>query len=237
MSGHSKWSTIKRQKEINDNAKGKIFTKLGLAISVAVKTGGSADPEMNPRLRMAIDAARASNMPKENIERAVNKAKEKGNLEEVAYEGFGPGGVGIIVEAATDNRNRTAQEIKNIFEKGGGSMAGPGAVSFGFKQCGLILVEKSGNTDEQTLLLIDSGAEEVEESDDGFELYTSVDNLSHVKTFLTTNGQKILSLELIKKANSPMQISDASVTEKIINLLSTLEDHNDVQKVFTNALV
>lgn len=237
MSGHSKWSTIKRQKEINDNAKGKIFTKLGLAISVAVKTGGSADPEMNPKLRMAIDAARASNMPKDNIERAVNKAKEKGDLEEITYEGFGPNGVGIIVEAATDNRNRTAQEIKNIFEKGGGSMAGPGAVSFGFKQCGYILVEKSGNSEEQTLLLIDSGADDVEESDDSFELYTSIDNLNQVRDFLQSHNQKIISFELVKRANTPMQISDPAVSEKIVNLLNNLEDHNDVQKVFTNALV
>lgn len=237
MSGHSKWSTIRRQKEINDQARGKVFTKLGLAISVAVKTGGSADPETNSRLRSAIEAARAANMPKENIERAINRAKEKGDLEEVSYEGFGPGGVGVIVEAATDNRNRTAQEIKNIFEKWGGHMAGPGAVSFDFKQCGLFVVEKCGNSEEQTLLLIDSGADDIQEVGDSFEVYVSVGNMSQVKNFLEQNNQKIISSEIIKKANNPIKISNESISQKIVQLLDALEDHNDVQKVFTNALV
>ncbi|MCS7092219.1 MAG: YebC/PmpR family DNA-binding transcriptional regulator [Patescibacteria group bacterium] len=237
MSGHSKWSTIRRQKEINDQARGKIFTKLALAISVAVKTGGGADPESNPKLRSAIETARASNMPKENIERAINKAKEKGNLEEVSYEGFGPAGVGIIVEAATDNRNRTYQEIRNIFEKGGGSLAGPGAVSFDFKQFAFMLIEKFGNSDEQTLLLIDSGADDVQETNDGFEIYVSLDKLNQVKDFLAKNNQKIISFEIIKKANNPIPVQDESTSQKIIQLLNALEDHDEVQKVFTNALV
>lgn len=237
MSGHSKWSTIRRQKEINDQARGKVFTKLGLAISVAVKTGGSADPETNSRLRSAIEAARAANMPKENIERAINRAKEKGDLEEVSYEGFGPGGVGIIVEATTDNRNRTAQEIKNIFEKWGGHMAGPGAVSFDFRQCGLFIVEKCSNSEEQALLLIDSGANDIQEVGDSFELYFSVEDMNQVKSFLEQNNQKIISSEIIKKANNPIKITDESISQKIVQLLDALEDHSDVQNVFTNALV
>ncbi|MCX7928301.1 MAG: YebC/PmpR family DNA-binding transcriptional regulator [Patescibacteria group bacterium] len=237
MSGHSKWSTIKRQKEINDQVKGKIFTKLSLAISVAVKTGGGEDPETNPKLRAAIEAARSANMPKENIEKAINKAKEKGNLEEVIYEGFGPSGIGVLVEVATDNKNRTFQEIRNIFEKNEGNMATPGAVSYDFKQFGIIVVAKSENPDEQVLLLIDSGADDIQDVGHGFELLVLFENINLVRNFLSQNNQKIISIDIVRKANNPIKILDLKVCDKIKQLLNALEEHDDVQKVFTNALI
>jgi YebC/PmpR family DNA-binding regulatory protein len=236
MSGHSKWSTIKRQKEVNDQAKGKVFTKLGQAISIAVKTGGGADPDANAKLRVAVDAARAANMPKDNIERAINKAKGGDVLDEVTYEGFGHGGVGIIIEAATDNRNRTSQEIKNILEKGGGNLGGPGSVLFGFEPKGLIVVkrQKSVSGDDQMLALIDSGAEDVEETDDAFEVYTCVEMLSTIREQLAAIGQTIESVELIKRPTTKIPVTDSHEAERLMHLLTTLEDHNDVQKVFTN---
>src|SRR3989344_6041026 len=149
MSGHSKWATIHRSKEVKDAKRGNLFAKMGRAISIAVKAGGGPDPSANFKLRVAIEKARAADMPKENIERAIAKASEGGALEEVTYEGFGPGGIGVIVEAATDNKNRTAQEIKNAFERGGGNLAGPGSVSFNFEQKGFLLVKKTDKPDEQ----------------------------------------------------------------------------------------
>ncbi len=153
MSGHSHYATIKRQKGMKDAAKGKVFSKMGRAITIAVKSGGGiSDPNANYKLRMAVDAARAVNMPKENIERAISKAAgHSQSLDEIIYEGFGPGGVGIIVEAATDNRNRTAQEIKNIFERGGGNLGGPGSVAFNFDPKGLIVVKKGEASEPQML--------------------------------------------------------------------------------------
>src|SRR3990170_358602 len=153
MSGHSKWSTIKRKKATTDMVRGKLFSKISKTIATAVKGGGSNNPETNSKLRVAIEEARAANMPKANVERALKKGGE-GNVSEFTYEGFGPGGISVIVEGATDNRNRTGQEIKGIFERGGGSLAGPGAVSFNFKQKGLILVEKGADPQSQMLSMI-----------------------------------------------------------------------------------
>src|SRR3989337_105283 len=170
MSGHSHYATIKRQKETKDAQKGKLFSKLSKEIAIAVREGGGTDSLANYKLRMAMDRARASNMPKENVDRIISKAKESGEkLESFSYEGFGPGGVSVIVEVASDNRNRTGQELKNLFERAGGSLTGPGSVSFNFEHKGLILLEKEANTEKQFFKLIDAGVEEIEETRDGIE--------------------------------------------------------------------
>ena len=235
MSGHSHYATIKRQKESKDAARGKTFSKLARAIQIAVKTGAGPDPDSNPKLRMAIEAARSANMPKDNVERAISKgAGTGGALEEVSYEGYAPGGVAVIVEVATDNRNRTGQEIKNIFERGGGSLAGPGAVSFNFEPKGLIVVEKGPNVSEQMLSLIDSGAEDVEETEDGVEVYVSPEKLSKVRDDFQNKGFIVNSFELTRKPKRMLLINDPSQAKKILGFLATLEEHDDVQKVYVN---
>jgi len=235
MSGHSHYATIKRQKGLKDAVKGKVFSKLGRAISIAVKTGGGPDPNANYKLRMAVDAARAENMPKDNIERAITKAAgEAGNLEEITYEGFGPGGVGVLVEAATDNRNRSAQEIKNIFDRAGGNMAGPGSVSFNFDPKGLVVVKKSANPDEQMLALIDLGVEDIQETDEGLEIYVASEKVAETRDLLISKGYEVLHMELTKKPKNHITISDASQAGKVMKLLDNLEEYEDVQKVYAN---
>ena len=234
MSGHSKWSTIKRQKEANDMARGKVFGKLSRAISIAVKTGGGENPDTNYKLRIAIDAARAANMPKDNIERAITKGGGPENLEEVVYEGYGLGGIAVMVEAATDNRNRTAQEIKNIFERVGGSLAGPGAVSHIFEPKGLLVVDKVSDSEGQLLELIDLGAEDVEETEDGVEVYTNPKSLAQVKAKVEEKGYKITSSGLIQLPKNLQKVGDEAAS-KTLKFLESLEEHDDVQNVFSNA--
>lgn len=235
MSGHSHYATIKRQKGLKDAVKGKVFSKLGRAISIAVKTGGGTDPNANYKLRMAVDAARAENMPKDNIERAITKAGgEAANIEEITYEGFGPGGVNVIVEAATDNRNRSAQEIKNLFEKGGGNLGGPGSVAFNFDPRGLLVIKKSDNAEEQMLSLIDLGVEDVSETDDGIEIYVSPEKLAETRNKLTESGSEVITMELTKKPKNLLTITDAALAGRILKLLDGLEEYEDVQKVYAN---
>lgn len=235
MSGHSHYATIKHQKGLKDAQKGKLFSKFARAITIAAKTGGGGDPSSNYKLRMAIDTARASNMPKDNIERAISKAASGGeSLEEVVYEGFGPDGIAVIVEAATDNRNRTAQEIKNIFERGGGNLGGPGSVAFNFDQKGLIVVAKSGDADEQTLSLIDAGADDVEETDEGIEVYVVPDKLSEKSKAIESLGYQIISSELIMKPKMYVEVSDAAKAQKLLSFIDKFDESEDVQKVFSN---
>lgn len=234
MSGHSKWSTIKRKKEVTDVARGKLFSKLSRAISVAVKTGGGEDPASNHKLRVAVEAARAANMPKVNVERAINKGGGGESLEEVTYEGFGPGGINVIVEVATDNRNRSGQDIKAIFDRGGGRLAGPGAVSFNFESKGLLVVAKDKNVEDQILSLIDLGVEDVEETDDGIEVYVNQKDLSIVRKKIGKNNFKVVSTELVQKPKSLQVVDDKQKVDKIISFLEKLEDLDDVQKVFAN---
>lgn len=236
MSGHSHYATIKRQKGLKDAVKGKVFSKMSRAISLAVKAGGGVtDPDANYKLRMAVDAARAANMPKENIDRAISRAGGDGtSLEEITYEGFAPGGVGVIVEAATDNRNRTSQEIKNILEKGGGSMAGPGSVSFNFESKGLILVKKGESPDEQILSLIDLGADDVEETSDSIEVYVNPDKLTDVKNKIQEMSYQVISVELTKRPKNLLTIESQGDAQRIIKLLDNLEESEDVQKVYAN---
>lgn len=237
MSGHSKWSTIKRQKGANDAKRGQAFTKLANAISMAVRQGGGiADPDSNFRLRLAIDAARAANMPKETIERAVSRAsgKEAAEMFEAVYEGFGPGGFSVIIEAITDNKQRTTPEIKSLFDKNGGTLGVPGSVSYQFVQKGQIVVAKGERTlDDIFLLAADEGAEDVEEAESDIIVYTSPEDLAKVRNALSAQGIDILSAEIVYR---PILIKDLSTSEaeKAIGFLEKLEDHDDVQKVYAN---
>lgn len=233
MSGHSHFATIKRQKGANDAAKGNLFSKLARNIMIAAK--GGADPDMNFKLRFEIEKAREASMPKENIERAIAKATtEAANLTESTYEGFGPGGVAIIVDAATDNKNRTAQEIKNVFDRAGGNLAGPGAVSFNFEQKGFMLVKKTENPEEQILKLIDAGVEDVEETEDGIEVYVSPEKLGEMHKALTGAGFEVTSTELQMKPKNLQTIADPATASKVIKLIDAIEELEEVQKVFTN---
>lgn len=233
MSGHSHYATIKRQKGANDAAKGNLFSKLARAIMIAAK--GGADPDMNFKLRFEIDKAREASMPKENIERAIAKATtEAANVIEVTYEGFGPGGVGFIVQTATDNKNRMAQEVKNIFDRAGGSLAGPGAVSFNFDPKGFMLVKKSGDPESQMLKLIDAGVEDVNETEDGIEVYVPPEKLGEMHKALTGAGFEVTSAELQMKPKNLQTISDSATAARVIKLIDSLEELEEVQNVFTN---
>ena len=238
MSGHSKWSQIKRQKEKTDIKKGLTFTKLTNAIIIAVRQGGGiADPNQNFKLRLAIDSARASNMPKENIERAIQRAakKEGGDIEEVIYEGFAPGGISIIVEAATDNSQRTTAQIKNLFNKAGGSFGQPGSVLYQFTQVGKITVGKNGNTlDEIFSIAVENGAEEIGEEDDSVAIYTKVSDLSKIRDKLMQSGLKILDAGLTRKPTITTEVLNPLELGKIKNFLETIGNLEDVQNVYSN---
>lgn len=235
MSGHSHFATIKRQKEAKDSAKGKVFSRHAKAIAIAIKSGGSPNPDMNSRLRFAIDQAKADNMPKSNIDRILARAEEAGNIDEINYEGYGPAGTMVIVEAATDNRNRTAQEMKNIFEKSGGNIGGPGSVSFNFEPHGLIIIKKAENVEEQMLTLIDAGASDISEADDALEVYTAPDQLGLLRKTIEDRGFPVITFELTKRPKNYQVIEDANSAKKVLTFLDNLENHDDVQKVHTNA--
>lgn len=239
MSGHSKWSTIHRQKEAADQKKGKVFTKLAKAIIIAVRdSGGITDPENNFKLRLVVEQAKAANMPKENIQRAIDRAVGKGEGEavtEMTYEGYGPAGVGVLVEAVTDNKQRTVQEVKNVFDKSGGSLASPGAVAFNFKKMGLVAVAAGPNKEETILELIDLGAEEVEEAEEGvLEVYVSLEELESIKERLAQEGFEIKSAEIVQKPVNLVPIKDEKTATQILSLMNKLESLDDVQKVFAN---
>jgi YebC/PmpR family DNA-binding regulatory protein len=234
MSGHSHYDTIHRQKELNDSKKGKIYSKMSKEIVIAVRTGGGTDPNFNYKLRMVMDKAREYNMPKSNVERAINSGTEGGALDEVMYEGFGPSGISVIIQAATDNRNRTSQEIKNVLERVGGSLTGPGSVSFNFENKGLLLVKKSDNPDEQTLQLIDLGVDDVEDTDDGLEVYVAPETLSAMRKKVEEAGFEVTSSELFMQPKTYMEVKSGDAADKVLSFLETLEDLDDVQKVYSN---
>jgi YebC/PmpR family DNA-binding regulatory protein len=234
MSGHSKWSTIKRQKGANDAKRGQLFSKLAKAISIAAREGG-ANIDSNQKLRVAVDAARAANMPKANIERAIASAdREAADFKEVTYEGFAPGGLGLLIEAATDNRNRTGQGIKNILERNGGTLGDPGSVAFNFESKGLILLRKKRISEEAMLKLIDLGVDEVEETEDRVEVYTSPMELLSLKKSLKEMNLDPASVELVQKPKIVTKIKDARKAKKLLKLLEDLNDHEDVQKVYAS---
>ncbi len=238
MAGHSRWHNIKNKKAKADAIKGKMFTKVIKEITVAARLGGG-DPEANPRLRMAIEKAREVNMPSENIERAIKRGTgelEGVNYEEVRYEGYGPEGVAIIVEATTDNRNRTTAEVRHIFSKYGGNLGSSGCVSFLFEDKGVINVEKSKYTEEEILeKALEAGAEDViTEDQDYYEIRTSVQDFYKVKENLEKMGVEIAKAELTKIPTTTVKITNEETATKLMKLLDALEDNDDVQKVYAN---
>lgn len=237
MSGHSKWAQIKRQKGLNDTKRGKTFTKLANAITIAAKQGGGEDPVSNFRLRLAIDLARSSNMPKENIERAIKRAsgKEAGEVSEVIYEGFAPGGVSIIVEAVTDNAMRTTSNIKSIFNKAGANFGQPGSVAYQFNHIGRIIVKKNNKSfDDIFSFALDSGAQDLEEAGDEVFIYTPLHELSRIKDFLANSGIEVVEAELIREPITTVEIKDEEKINKIDRFINSLEELDDVQRVYTN---
>src|SRR6187402_2167335 len=237
MSGHSKWSTIKRQKGVNDSKRSAQFTKVAREIAVAARAGGG-DPDANYRLRLAIDKARSINMPSDNIKRTIDKATGGGDAEqyeEIVYEGYGPGGVAVLVEAATDNRNRTAAEVRSIFTKTGGQLAGSGAVAWQFEPRGLIAVGRGGiDADEVTLAAIDAGAEDVDTDDEEtIEIYTSPSDLEAVRKALEGAGVSVDSAESTMIAKQTVEL-DSAKARQALRLVELLEDLDDVQRVTAN---
>jgi YebC/PmpR family DNA-binding regulatory protein len=234
MSGHSKWSTIKRQKGANDARRGALFTKVAREISVAARQGGG-DPDANYRLRLAIEKARSVNMPADNIKRTIDKATGGGEgeqYEEIVYEGYGPGGVAILVEAATDNRNRTAAEVRSIFTKAGGQLAGSGAVAWQFEPRGLITVA-AGDPDEVALVAIDAGASDVDTTVEPVEIYTEPADLEAVRRALERAGVEVEQAESAMIAKQTVEL-DEGKARQALRLVELLEDLDDVQRVTAN---
>jgi YebC/PmpR family DNA-binding regulatory protein len=235
MSGHSKWSTIKRQKETTDQKRGQTFSKLARGIAVAARSG--SDPESNFKLRLLIEKAKAVNMPKDNIERAIDKGSGEGGegkLEEIVYEGYGPAGVAVIVEAVTDNRNRTTAEIKNIFERGGGSLTGPGAVAYQFKKAGLITIKKTATPEEEILKIMDLGVEDVEEVEDAVEVNVSPDKIEDIRGKLKETGFEVIGVEMVMEPKILVKVDDPGKATKVLNFMEALQSHDDIQQVYAN---
>jgi len=236
MSGHSKWASIKHKKGALDAKRGRLFTKLMREVTVAAKEGGG-NPDMNPRLRTAIQRAQDANMPKDNIEKAIKKGT--GELpgvtyESLAFEGYGPGGVAIIVEALTDNKNRAAAEIRNIFSKRGGNMAGSGSVAWIFSSKGYILIDKTQlSEDELFSICIDAGAEDIKVSDKNYEVFCEPKDFENVKAALQEKNIAWESADLTKIPNSTIKIT-GNDAKQLLGLIEALEDHDDVQKVYAN---
>jgi YebC/PmpR family DNA-binding regulatory protein len=236
MSGHSKWSQIKRQKGANDAKRGAVFTKVGREITIAARQGGG-DPDGNYRLRLAVDKARAVNMPADNIKRAIERAiggGESEQYEEIVYEGYGPGGVAILVEAATDNRNRTAADIRSIFAKAGGQLAGSGSVAWQFEPRGIIALSRNGaDPDELTLMAIDAGADDIDAEGDPIEVMAAPGDLEGVRVRLEQAGVAIESTEIAMQPKTTIEV-EASQARQNLRLIEMLEDHDDVQRVTAN---
>jgi len=237
MSGHSKWAQIKRQKGVNDSKRGQIFTKLAREIMVAARQGGG-DPESNFRLRLAVQRARQVNMPQENIQRAISRASGTGEgatqLEEITYEGYGPGGVAIFVEAVTDNRNRTVAEVRNILTRNGGSLGANGSVAWLFDQRGVVTVNlDSQDPDEVTLQAIDAGATDVNQVDKTLEVYTDLEDLEGVRRAMEDAGLEVEAAERAFVPRTMVTLDDQKSTQ-VVRLIERLEDLDDVQNVSTN---
>ncbi len=237
MAGHSKWSTIKGKKEATDGARAKVFTKIGREIMVAVKEGG-ADPNSNSKLRDLIAKAKSNNVPNDNIDRVIKKAAGEGdktNYEENVYEGYGPGGVAVIVECLTDNKNRTAADVRHYFDKFGGNMGTSGCVSFMFSTKGIIIVDGNG-VDEEKIMedAFDLGANDLSSEDDTFEVTTEPADLHTVREGLEAKGYKLLSAEVEQIPSTYTALNDEELIRKMNLLLEHLEDNDDVQNVYHN---
>ena len=232
MSGHSKWATTKRQKAVVDAKRGALFTKIGNQIAIAARSG--TDPAMNPSLAMVLEKARLANMPKANIERAIARVADKSAaaLIEETYEAYGPGGVGIIIEVATDNKNRTMPEVRHTLEKNGGRMADPGSVMFQFTRKGVIFVKAKG--DEVMMAALDAGAEDVADEEDGTTIYTAAGDLAKVRSGLIDAGYEIDSAELQYVPNNTVPV-DEEASAKVEKILDAIDDLDDVVAVHTNA--
>ena len=239
MSGHSNFANIKHKKEKNDAAKGKIFTIIGREIAVAVKEGGS-DPANNSRLRDIIAKAKANNMPNDTIDRGIKKAAgEMGsvNYEYVTYEGYGPGGIAIIVEALTDNKNRTASNVRNAFTKGSGSIGTQGCVSYMFDQKGQIIIDKEEcdlDADDLMMMALDAGAEDFSEEEDSFEILTAPDDFSEVRQALENEGINMASAEVTMIPQNYVALTDENALRQLNRTLDMLDEDDDVQAVYTN---
>jgi len=235
MSGHNKWSTIKHKKAATDAKRGKIYTRIVKEIILSAKTGGG-DPDMNPRLRTAINAAKAANMPRENIERAIKRGTgeiEGAAFEEITYEGYGHNGVGIVVDVMTDNKNRTVADLRHAFSKHGGNLAETGAVSWNFDQKGFCNVPNAGlDEDEFMMSALEAGAEDVENGEEYFDIYTSPSEFHTVLANLEKAGYPVLNAELTRVPKSTINADD--VASKLLKLIEALEDLDDVQKVYAN---
>ena len=240
MSGHSKFANIKHKKEKNDAAKGKIFTKIGREIAVAVKEGGGADPANNSRLRDVIAKAKVNNMPNDNIERSIKKAAgdmDANNYERVVYEGYGPNGTAIIVEALTDNKNRTASNVRSAFTKGNGNIGTPGCVSFMFDKKGQILIDREEfemDADELMMLALDAGAEDCAEEEDSFEILTDPDSFSEVREKLEEAGIPMMEASVTMIPQTYVELTDETDIKNIQKTLDLLDDDDDVQEVYHN---
>jgi YebC/PmpR family DNA-binding regulatory protein len=237
MSGHSKWSQIKRKKGSNDAARGRLFTRIIKEITIAARLGGG-DPGGNPRLRLAVQSAKDNNMPADNITRAIKKGTgelEGVNYEEIKYEGYGPGGVALLVESLTDNRNRTVADLRHIFSRNGGNLAETGSVSWNFEHKGIINVLK-GNYSEDDLMnvILEAGADDMNDEVEYFEVKTTVEGFENVRKAIETAGYKIdnASLQYVAKTSTRVEGKDA---EQTLRLISAIEDNEDVQNVYTNA--
>ncbi len=240
MSGHSKWANIKHRKGRQDAIKGKVFTKLGKELIVAAKMGG-ANPEANFRLKIAIQKAKAANMPNDNIERAIQKGaggQDDKNYEELVYEGYGPAGVAVMVNILTDNRNRTAGEIRHIFTKNGGSLGETGCVGWMFKKKGIIVIRKEDlemDEDDLMLLALEEGAEDIETSDEEeLRVVTAPEDFQKVKEGLEGKGVVLSSADVTMVPDTTVEVTDQEQAKKILNLMDILEDHEDVQDSYTN---
>lgn len=233
MSGHSKWETIKRAKGANDAKRGAIFTKLGNQIAVAAR--GGTDITMNSALALAVEKAKAANMPNANIQRAIDRVNDKNAaaLEEITYEGYGPGGIGIIIETATDNRNRTLPEVKTALVKNGGRVADAGSVMFQFTRKGVIRVAASG--EDALLLVLDAGAEDAIEQDGELVVYTEQKELAKVRQAIIDAGLEVKDAELLYVPNSDVEVADKETAAKVMKLMDALDDVADVVNVHTNA--
>ncbi|NLU47845.1 MAG: YebC/PmpR family DNA-binding transcriptional regulator [Syntrophomonadaceae bacterium] len=240
MAGHSKWANIKHKKAKSDETRGKEFTKVSKEIIIAVRTGGGGDPDTNSKLKLAIQKAKAINMPNENIMRAIKRGTgELGGeaLEEMVYEGYAPGGVAVMMEIATDNRNRTASEIRHYFAKNNGNLGESGCVAWMFKRVGLISIPREKvNMDEEEFILkaLELGADDVREEDDEFEVITSIDSFMEIKEALEKEGLVAEEADIVYLPENTVEINDVELASKVIKLIEMLEDHDDVQNVYTN---
>lgn len=233
MSGHSKWSTIKREKGAKDAKRGAVFTKIGNQIAIAAR--GGTDPNSNSTLALAIEKAKAANMPLANIQRAIDRVADKSaaQLEEAVYEAYGPGGIGLIIETATDNKNRTYPEVRTALTKNGGTIADAGSVAFQFTRKGVIRIAETG--EETLLVVLDAGAEDAIEEDEGMTIYTDQKDLGKVRQALAEAGVTVKEAELQYVPNAPVEVGDAVVAEKVLKLLDAIDDLDDVVNVHTNA--